>query len=223
MTASFRLRVSALLLAAALAAGCASNTAPTTGRPHVVPNVVILGDSLAVSPSPDQNFPAVLQKKLDDAHLDARIVNASVNGDTSADGVRRLETALVPDTWVLVLALGANDGLKGVPIATIERNLEEIINRAAGRHITVLLCGMETPPFHGLQYTIAFHQLFPRLADAHHLTLVPFLLDGVALNRDLNGDDLVHPNAAGARRIAETVWPYLAPIVQAAVREANQG
>lgn len=214
-----------MLAATVAAAACASNTAPTssTSRPPIIPNVVVLGDSLAVYPSVDQNFPAVLQKKLDEAHLAARIVNASVNGDKTGDGLARLDAALVSDTWVLVVALGANDGLHGVPIQTIESNLTQIIDRARQRNIRVLLCGMEAPPIHGLAYTIAFHQLFPRLADAHHLALVPFLLDGVALNPELNGNDLVHPNAAGARRIADNVWPYLEPIVREAIREANQG
>jgi acyl-CoA thioesterase-1 len=214
-----------LVFAAVLAAGCASNIAPTTStdRPPIIPNVVVVGDSLAIYPSLDQSFPAVLQTKLDDSHLSAHIVNASVNGDTTADALRRFDAALVPDTRVLVLALGANDGIKGVTVSTVERNLDEMIKRADQRGIRVLLCGMEAPPLHGLQYSFAFHQIFPRLADTHNLPLVPFLLAGVALNPELNGSDWVHPNAAGARRIAETVWPYLEPIVRAVVQEVNQG
>jgi acyl-CoA thioesterase I len=213
------------LLFAVLAAGCAANTAPTssTDRAQITPNVVVVGDSLAVYPSLEHSFPAVLQTKLDDSHLSARIVNASVTGDTTADGLRRFDAALVSDTRVLVLALGANDGVKGVTVSIVQRNLDEMIARAGHRGIRVLLCGMEAPPLHGLQYSFAFHQIFPRLADSHSVPLVPFLLAGVAFNPELNGSDWVHPNAAGARRIAETVWPYLEPIVRAVVREVNQG
>jgi acyl-CoA thioesterase I len=214
-----------LLLTALLAAGCASNTAPTTSTDgsRIIPSIVVLGDSLAVHPSLDQSFPVTLQTMLNERHLGVRIVNSSANGDTTVDGLQRLDAALVSDARILVVALGANDGLKGMPVSTIERNLAEIVSRATARNIRVLLCGMETPPFHGWQYTVAFHQLFPKLASAHKLPLVPFLLDGVVLNPDLNGDDWVHPNAAGARRIAENVWPYLEPMVRAVLQEVNQG
>jgi acyl-CoA thioesterase I len=183
----------------------------------------LFGDSLAVYPSLDQSFPVALQTMLHERHLGVRIVNSSANGDTTVDGLQRLDAALVSDARILVVALGANDGLKGMPVSTVERNLTEIVSRATARNIRVLLCGMETPPFHGWQYTVAFHQLFPKLASAYKLPLVPFLLDGVVLNPDLNGDDWVHPNAAGARRIAENVWPYLEPMVRAVLQEANQG
>jgi acyl-CoA thioesterase-1 len=118
------------------------------------------------------------------------------------------------DTRVLVIELGANDGLRGIPIATIEQNLSAIIERAQARGIRVLLCGMETPPMNGWNYTVDYHRLFPRVAQKYSVPLVPFLLEGVALNPELNGADEIHPNAAGARRIADTVWPYLEPLVQ---------
>jgi acyl-CoA thioesterase-1 len=118
------------------------------------------------------------------------------------------------DVGVLVLALGANDGLRGVAIPTIEQNLTTIIERALSRNIRVLLCGMETPPMRGWKYTLAFHELFPRLAAKYNLPLVPFLLAGVALVPDMNGQDGIHPNAAGARRIADNIWPSLEPLLQ---------
>ena len=99
-------------------------------------------------------------------------------------------------------------------IATMEKNLSTMIERAQLRGARVLLCGMETPPLHGWNYTVDFHQVFPRLARKYDLPLVPFLLEGVVLNPDLNGDDEIHPNAAGAERIAETVWPYLQSMAQ---------
>ncbi|HET7695185.1 MAG TPA: arylesterase [Vicinamibacterales bacterium] len=181
--------------------------------------IVVLGDSLAVSPSRSQSFPAVLQGRLDRTHPGWTIRNESVSGDTTAGGVRRLDAALTGETRILILELGANDGLRGLEIAAIERNLAAIIERAHARGIRVLLCGMETPPLNGWNYSVEFHRVFPRLAARYAVPLVPFLLDGVALNPELNGDDAIHPNAAGARLIADTVWPYLEPLLAtAAVR-----
>jgi acyl-CoA thioesterase-1 len=114
----------------------------------------------------------------------------------------------------LILALGANDGLRGVDVTTIGRNLNEMIVRARKQGIEVLLCGMETPPLRGWSYTLAFHRIFPTLANEHDVPLVPFLLTGVALNPEMNGDDLIHPNAAGARMIAATLWPYLQALIR---------
>jgi acyl-CoA thioesterase I len=201
--------------------GCGGATAPAAPSAGAAPRgIVVLGDSLAVSPTRAEAFPAVLQAKLVAMHPGWTIDNESVSGDTTADGVRRLDAALAPDTAILVLELGANDGLRGVPIATIESNLSALIERAKARSIRVLLCGMETPPFHGFRYSADYHAVFPRLAAKHSVPLVPFLLEGVALNPDLNGDDRIHPNAAGARRIADIVWPHLEPLVRQATSAA---
>lgn len=179
--------------------------------------MLVLGDSLAVSPSRSEGFPAELQKRLDAAEPGWTVKNAGISGDTTTGGLRRFDQAVTSDTRVLVLELGANDGLRGVQIATVEKNLSTMIERAKARGIRVLLCGMETPPLNGWSYTVEFHQMYPRLAQEYDVPLVPFLLEGVALNPDLNGDDEIHPNAAGARRIGETVWPYLEPLVATAM------
>ena len=187
---------------------------PSTPDGSVAPSlgqIVVLGDSLAVSPSRADNFVIELQKRLDAASLAWTMRNEGVSGDTTAGGLRRLDTALASDTRILIVELGANDGLRGRDIATIEQDLSAIIERAQSRAIRVLLCGMETPPTHGLTYSLEFHRLFPRLAAKYGLPLVPFLLTDVVLNPELNGDDGIHPNSAGARQIAETVWPYLEP------------
>ena len=206
----------------AAVASCGASSAPAAptgsapGELAAVRKVVVLGDSLAVSPSRTLNFPAELQERLDAVGLRWSVHNAGISGDTTAGGVRRLDDALTTDTGVLVLALGANDGLRGVDIATVEKNLSAIIERAQARGIVVLLCGMETPPMNGWDYTLAFHRLYPRLAAKYAIALVPFLLEGVALNPDMNGQDSIHPNAAGAARIADTVWPYLQPLLRTA-------
>ena len=212
----------ALLAGLALFSSCGSKDAPTAPSPgQIVARVVVLGDSLAVSPSDLQSFPTHLQAHLNRAGLNAIVVNSSGWGDTTVDGLTRLDAALVEGTRVLVLALGANDGLDGVPIALVERHLDQIITRAQTRNIRVLLCGMETPPLHGLNYSLEFHRIFPRLAIAHGTGLVPFMLAGVLVNPDLTADG-VHPNAAGAQRIAETIWPYLEPMVREASRVAER-
>ena len=204
----------ALLACTAGACNGANPTAPTAPMPEVR-RVVVLGDSLAVTPSLAQSFPAHLQARIERAGLPWTVVNAGVSGDTTTDAMRRYEPLLGPDVGVLVLALGANDGLDGVPAATIERNLSAIIEAAQTRNIRVLLCGMETPPFNGWNYTVAFHAVFPRVARTYNVAIVPFLLSGVALIPDMNGADGIHPNAAGARRIAENVWISLEPMLRA--------
>jgi acyl-CoA thioesterase-1 len=208
----------ALAIAAALVvSGCGSNAArtlPTSPDPASIRRVVVLGDSLSVSPSIAEGFPTYLQRRIEDQRLPWTVTNAGVFGDTSGDALRRLDPLLTNDVGVLVVALGANDGLQGLAIASIEDNVSEIVRRAQQRTARVLLCGMETPPVHGLTYSIAFHSVFPRAATTFRVPLVPFLLQGVALVPSLNGPDLVHPNAAGARRIAETVWPYLEPLLR---------
>jgi acyl-CoA thioesterase-1 len=178
-----------------------------------VQRVVVLGDSLAVSPSLDQSFPARLQARIAAAALRWTVANAGVSGDTTADGVRRVEPLLAGDVGVLILELGANDGLRGMPTTAVEDNLASIIALTQRRNIRVLLCGMETPPTHGFDYSVAFHFVFPSVAQRFSVPLVPFVLAGVALDPELNGADGVHPNAAGAEHIADTIWPYLRPLL----------
>ena len=175
--------------------------------------IVVLGDSLAVSPSRTQNFATELQSRLSVRHPGWAIVNAGVSGDTTTGGVGRADSWLGGNPQILVLELGGNDGLRGVSTSTVEKNLATIIERAQGRGVGVLLCGMEAPPLKSWDYSVEFHKVYPRLAARYGVPLVPFLLEGVALNPELNGDDIIHPNAAGAKVIAETVWPYLDSLV----------
>ena len=203
-----------LALLLLVTAACGSTPTSPSAIPTPIRRVVVLGDSLAVSPSIEESFPSQLQGRVDAQRLRWTVVNAGVNGDTTADGLRRLDPLLTSDAGVLVVELGANDGLQGVPLSTIEQNLLTILQRARERNVRPLLCGMETPPTHGLDYSVAFHVIFPTVAQQRSAPLIPFLLAGVALVPELNGADLVHPNAAGARRIADTVWAYLGPMLQ---------
>ena len=174
--------------------------------------IVVLGDSLAISPSREHNFATELQARLVTTQPGWRIINQGVRGDTTSGAVHRVDYALAGNPRVLILELGANDGLRGIDVQTIERNLATVIERAKSRSVQVLLCGMETPPLRGWAYTKTFHEMYPRLASRYNVPLVPFLLDGVALRADLNYDG-IHPNGAGARMIADNVWPYLERVV----------
>jgi acyl-CoA thioesterase I len=211
-----------LLLLGLPACGDDDRSSSATGPDEIatIPIVVALGDSLTAGPglAPDEAYPAVLQERLRAEGFRHRVINAGVSGDTSADALRRVDAALVEHTRVLIVALGANDGLQGAPVAEMKRNISAIIERAKERGIRVLLCGMETPPTRGWDYTVAFHRAFPELAVQHAVTLVPFLLTGVVGNPDFNLGDRIHPNAAGARRIAETIWPYLKPLLEESSR-----
>ena len=156
----------------------------------------------------------MLQKKLDVAGYNYEVVNAGVSGDTSAGGLRRLDWALEGDVRVLILALGANDGLRGLPPGEMKRNLEEIIERAKERNITVILAGMEAPPNYGPEYTAAFRRVYQDLAREHDVRFLPFLLDTVAGNSALNQRDGIHPNAQGAAIVADGIWTVLRPVLE---------
>jgi acyl-CoA thioesterase-1 len=202
---------------AVVLSACGSNARralPTAPDGTPIRRIVVLGDSLSVSPSAAEGFPAHLLRRIEEQRLPWTMTNAGVYGDTTADALRRLDPLLTADVGVLVVALGANDGLQGVPVTSIETNLSAIVSRGQQHSARVLLCGMETPPTHGLAYSIAFHTVFPHVAGTQAVQLMPFLLEGVALVPSLNGRDLVHPNAEGARRIAEAVWPYLEPLLR---------
>ena len=210
--------------AAALMTAAACSTTSSPSAPSSIaavadpaPRIVVLGDSLAVSPSRADNFVVHLEKRLQETGRSWTMSNESVSGDTTAGGVRRLDAALTTDTRILIVELGANDGLRGREIAAIEHDLSTIIERAQSRGIRVLLCGMETLPSRGWTYTLEFHRLFPRLSAKYNVPLVPFLLADVVLNPEMNGDDGIHPNSAGARRIADTVWAHLEPLTMQSV------
>jgi acyl-CoA thioesterase-1 len=177
--------------------------------------VVFLGDSLTAGLGLDaaSSFPSLIQARIDAQGLGFAVVNAGVSGDTSAGGLRRLEWALQGRPRVLVVALGGNDGLRGLPVEDLRRNLAAIIDGGQRAGATVILAGMEAPPNNGPDYTARFRGVYPDLAAAYKVPLIPFLLDGVAGESTLNQADGIHPNPEGARRVADTVWTVLEPIL----------
>src|SRR2546423_719011 len=179
------------------------------------PRIVALGDSLTSGRGigTDRAYPALIQQRLDAAGPDYALVNAGGSGDTSTRAVRRFERALDGDVRILVIALGANDGLRGVPVDQLKSNLSRIIEAAQARGITVLLCGMEALPIYGWDYSVAFHNAYRELADRYAVKLVPFILMNVIGNPALMQPDHAHPNAAGARAIADNIWPYLEEVL----------
>jgi acyl-CoA thioesterase-1 len=218
------------LTAAALLAACGrgapQDTAPATSAaavatpaalPAAVLRVVLLGDSLTAGYglAPDDAYPSILQRRMREDGLAVDVVNAGVSGDTSAGGLRRLDWALEGPVRVLVVALGGNDALRGLTVDDLKRNLTAIIERAQAREVTVILAGMEAPPNLGRPYTAAFRQVYRDVAATHRVALLPFLLEGVAGVASLNQDDGIHPNPAGARRVADNLRPYIERAVRA--------
>jgi acyl-CoA thioesterase-1 len=176
----------------------------------------VLGDSLTAGLGipRDQTYPARLQQKLKEGGYAFEVVNAGVSGDTSADGLRRTNWALDGNVRLLILALGANDGLRGLPPRHMKDNLQKIITRVRQRGIRIVLVGMEAPPNYGEQYAAAFRQVFQELARDNKVTLVPFLLQGVAGVAQLNQADGIHPTSVGAARIADHLWPTVEAMIK---------
>jgi acyl-CoA thioesterase I len=205
----------AALVLTLAAISCSGDQGSPIAPDNVTPIIVAFGDSLTSGPglAAEQTYPALLQRRISTEGFRYRVMNAGVSGDTTREALVRFEPALVPGTEILILAIGINDGLRGVPVATVERNIAAMIELARSRDIDVLLCAMEAPPIGGFNYTIEFHRAFTRLAERYNLPLVPFFLMRVAGNPDLNLDDRFHPNAAGHQVIADTIWPYLRPML----------
>lgn len=199
--------------------------APVTPVSDDRPRLVTLGDSLTagLGLEPHEAYPAVLQRRLDAAGLGLRVVNAGVSGDTSAGGASRLAWALEGDVRVLIVALGGNDALRALPSEELRRNLGQIIMSAKARSIPIILAGMEAPPNLGQDYTVAFRAVYRSVAKEHDVTLLPFLLEGVAGVEHLNQRDGIHPTAAGARLIADHLWPLVEPMARSALASSRGG
>lgn len=180
------------------------------------PTLVFLGDSLTAGfgLSPEQAFPARIEARLKSEGRPWKVVNAGISGDTTAGGAARLDWLYRQRVDVLFLCLGANDGLRGIPVAETERNLRTILDRARKEGTRVVLAGIQLPENYGPDYRAAFARIYPRLAKAYQVPLLPFLLEGVAVVPLLNQADGIHPNAEGARQVANHVWPVLDPVLR---------
>jgi acyl-CoA thioesterase I len=183
------------------------------------PLVIFLGDSLTAGLGlpEEQAYPAVLDRRLDAEGTPVRVLNAGVSGDTTAGGLARLDWLLKQKPDVLVVGLGANDGLRGLELADTEKNLRQIVRRAKASGARVLLLGMMIPPNYGPDYTERFRDMYPQIAEDLDIPLVPFLLEGVGGVADLNQADGIHPTAKGQERVAANVEPYLVEILEAPV------
>jgi len=219
-------RLSLLLVLLFLAVGCGTEQFPPVdvdSKPLIPPKaasarrkIVAFGDSLTAGfgLAETESYPYLLQQKLRSEGFDFEVINAGVSGDTSLGGLERIDWTLENDgVEILILELGANDLLRGMPPARMKANLDKIIRRSKAKNIKVLLCGMIAPPSIGADYQRAYNDAFPRLAEEHKLAYVAFLLDGIALKRELNQADGIHPNAEGTRLMMENIYRGLRPML----------
>ena len=180
------------------------------------PKIIAFGDSLTAGfgLSEKESYPYLLQERLKTDGYDYEVVNAGVSGDTSLGGLERIDWALAQENAkILILELGANDMLRGVPVAKMKENLDKIIRKAKAKNLRVLLCGMLAPPTMGADYQRDFTMAFPDLATEHKVEVLPFLLENIALKKELNQADGIHPNAAGARIMADNIYKALKPLL----------
>jgi len=199
---------------------------PLAAGARAGPVVLCLGDSLTegYGVEPEQSWPSLLEARLADrGHPGVRVVNAGISGSTSASAVSRLRWLLASEPDVVILALGGNDGLRGVELEATERNLERAIELAKSRGVRVVLAGMKLPPNYGPDYTRRFEAMFPALARRHDVALIPFLLEGVAAQPDKNLPDGIHPNASGYEIVVENVLETLLPLLRQEVSAPRPG
>jgi acyl-CoA thioesterase I len=204
------MKIAGILATAALAVAFAG--AQAAGR---VPVILDFGDSLTAGYGlpPDQAFPARLEAWLRREGISARVVNAGVSGDTTAGGLARLDWALADKPDLVILALGSNDALRGIPPAAVRDNLDKMMQKVEAAGAKLLLLGMKAPPNWGQDYRQEFDRIFPELARAHNVPLYAFFLEGVAMKPELNQPDGLHPNAAGVAVLVDRIAPLVAQLV----------
>lgn len=179
------------------------------------PVIVAFGNSLTAGAGVQQNlnYPSKLQVKIDSSGYRYRVVNAGVSGETSSQGLNRIQSIISLRPEIVIVEFGANDGLRGVPVETIRQNLEAIVIRLQAAGAKVVLAGMRIPPNYGPLYTNSFHNIFPNVAQKAGAVLLPFFLNGVGGRPELNQDDGIHPTAGGYDIVVENVWTVLKPIL----------
>lgn len=203
-----------LFLVAGIWTGTALGADPLPDRRESV--IVAFGDSLTAGfgVSATEAYPAVLERKIKQAGYPFRVINAGISGETTAGGLQRVSWILKSRPDIVILELGANDGLRGLDVKQTENNLSMIIERIQREGVRVVLAGMKLPPNYGKDYTEAFERIYPSLAARYRLTLIPFFLEGVAAQSALNQADGIHPTAEGYRLIVNRLWPLIEPLLK---------
>ncbi len=218
-----KLKIASALALSITIAGCGSKPASTNttstdttkiAASASTKSILVFGDSLTAGyglDDPSEAYPSVLQTKIDSAKLPYTIINGGLSGETSAGGKGRIDWILRQHIDVFVLELGANDGLRGIPVTETEKNLQTIIDRVKAKYpkAKLVMLGMQVPPNMGATYVKDFKEMFPKLATKNNMALVPFLLQGVGGVRSLNQKDGIHPTAAGAKILANNVWEVM--------------
>lgn len=198
---------------------------PSIAKPATNYSIVLLGDSLAAAYGldPSQGFAALIQKRIDSLALPFTLINAGVSGDTTAGGLRRIDWLLKRPVDILILELGGNDGLRGIPPASTRTNLQAIIQKTRARYpaARIVLAGMQMPPNMGETFARDFREVFPEVAKSHKTALIPFLLENVGGIPELNLPDLIHPTAKGHELVAENVWKALEPVLREVLTNAS--
>ncbi len=228
---SYIIRVTALVSFTFLAigfSGCgaaaekkqsAAQSAKPLITPQIVsnkPKIVAFGDSLTAGfgLTERESYPYLLQQRLNADGYNYEVVNAGVSGETSLGGLERIDWVIEQENVkILILELGANDLLRGVPVRRMKDNLDRIIKKAKAKKVTVLLCGMLAPPTMGSDYQRDYSNAFPDLADEHDIAYLPFLLEGVALKKELNQADGIHPNLQGTKVMTANIYKELKPLI----------
>lgn len=180
--------------------------------------ILFFGNSLTAGYAlePEESFVGIIQHRIDSLGLDYRMINGGLSGETTASGLNRLDWFLEEEPYIFVLELGGNDGLRGIPVSETKANLKKMIDLVQQRYpqTHIVLAGMQIPPNMGQDYARDFSNIFKELAEEENLTLIPFLLEGVAGDPTLNLPDGIHPSVEGHRIVAETVWEYLEPLLE---------
>lgn len=224
--------ISTLAICGILLFGCGNNENKENGQMNVRPaenapvatevpvkeqNILFFGTSLTAGYGLDQNeaYPALIQQKIDSLDLSYKVINGGLSGETSAAGRSRIDWLLKQPVAVFVLELGANDGLRGIPVAETTANLQAIIDKVRKKYpqVKLVLTGMQVPPNMGQRYAADFREMFKKLAEKNNMTYVPFLLEGVGGVPQLNQNDGIHPTAEGQKILAENVWAELKDVI----------